>query len=291
MTLETQNLLASLEVIVENLSSASAGIASDGDEPFHAFAWSVGDQGKFSFAQLLRSYGFLKTIDLPTLVREWQSKTMYYSKAQGVVQELPVLIYILQTHLKTVQAYQFKSYINETCTPSTDGFDGFEACEFMIGETSDGDWVGICPSFPRPHTGHYGEPIIRKENTPSKSAKVLKQEFEPIIKTLKPILVRYEAQVSKGVIWEIAQTEDELIEKLLESAQVLESWHFRDFLKEDTAELEEKYAFSELEKFVSKYFQKPVIYVLGNWAVFRLYLVGQIQNGDWLGTVTAASWT
>ena len=41
MNIKTKNLLSRLENIVEPLSSAYAGIGSDGDEPFHAFAWST----------------------------------------------------------------------------------------------------------------------------------------------------------------------------------------------------------------------------------------------------------
>lgn len=292
MKLETQNLLASLEVIVENLSSSYAGIASDGHEPFHAFAWSVTEQGEFNFAQLLRSLDFLRKIDLTTITREWQSKTMYYSQAEGVVRELPVLIETLTSQLKTVQAYQLKTYIEETCTPSTDGFDGFEACELIVGETHDGDWIGICPCFPRPHTVHYGEIIFREVITPSQSTIALKQQLEPILETLKAAIISYEASISFGVTWQFAQKEDELIEKLLESACILEAWQFKKFLKNpDNLDIDEEYSFLELEKFVKTYFHQPILYVLGNWAVFRLYLVGQIKNGDLLGTVTAASWT
>ena len=291
MNTETKKLLSSLEKIVEPLSSADAGISSDGDEPFHTFAWSTLEQGQFSFAALLHSIGFLTEIDISTLIREWESKSMYYSHVQGVVPEISTLIEEMRSQLKQIQAYQLKTYTEETCTPSTDGFEGFEACEFIIGELQD-EWVGICPIFPKPHTVNYGQKIQREINPFSSSALALKQQIDTTLVKLKPALIRYEAQLSKGVVWETAITKDELIEKLLESAQILKIWEFNCFLKNyDYLEEDEKYNFSNLEKFVTQNFQKPLLYVLGNWAVFRLYLVGQISNRDWLGTVTAASWT
>jgi hypothetical protein len=289
---ETENLLAALEVVVENLSSSYAGIASDGDEPFHAFAWSTAQQGYFNFSQLLKSIGFLKTIDTNTLAREWQLKTMYHSQAQGIIPDFPDLVNILESRLKNLQAYQLKTYINETCTPTIDDFDGFEACEFIAGETDDGDWLGICPSFPKPYTVHYGQMILRNKHMLSQSTIILKQQIEPFLQKMQPPIIRYEAEVSSGLTFQSAGNEDELIEILLEESCILESWEFKKFLKnKENLDVDEEYSFVELEEFVKTYFRSPRLYVLGNWAVFRLYLVGQIENGDWLGIVTAASWT
>lgn len=291
MKQETQNLLSNLEIVVEKLNSAYGGIGSAGEHPFHTFAWSATEQGEFSFAELLRSLGFLKIIGMTILVKEWESKTMYYSQAQGVIQDLPILINTLESQLKTLRAYQLKTYIKETCTLSTDGFNGFEACEFIVGETIDGDWIGICPCFPKPHTVGYGQRITREVNIPCDSTIALQQQIEPILQKIKPAFVRYEAQVSLGVTWQSARKEEELIEKLLESSCIVEIWEFKKFMQDlGNLDVDEKYAFLELDKFANTYFQKPILYVLGNWKLFRLYLVGKIKNGDSLGAVTAVDW-
>jgi len=277
--------------VVEKISSADGGIGSASEEPFHAFAWSSVEKEEFSFAKLLRSLDFLRIIDITTLAREWQFKRMYYSQAQGQIKDLPILINRLESQLKTLRAYQLKTYIHETCTLSTDGFNEFESCEFIVGETIDGDWIGICPCFPKPHTGGYGQKINREVNIPCDSTIALKQQIEPILQKLKPALVRYKDQVSLGVNWQSALQKDELIEKLLESSNIVEIWEFKKFMQDPgDLDVDEKYALLELDKFANTYFHKPSLYVLGNWKLFRLYLVGKIQNGDSLLAVTAANW-
>lgn len=290
MNKETEKILATLDKIVEPLSSANAGISSDGDEPFHAFAWSTAEQGQFSFAALLNSIGTLTQIDISTLIAEWQSKNAYNSHVQGLVSELPNLIEILRSQLKQIQAYQLKTYTEETWSPNTD-LEELEVCEFIIGELQ-GEWIGICPVFPKPHTVSYGQKFKRDTNSLSPSVFALKQQIDRTLIKLKPALVRYEPQLSSCLILETAITKNELIEKLLQSAQVLEIWQFKRFIKNyDNLEEDEKYHFSNLESFVNQNFQQPLLYVLGNWCIFRLYLLGQISNGDWLGSVTVASWT
>jgi Nuclease A inhibitor-like protein len=292
---ETEKLLANLETIIEPLDPGSYGIGSEGSEVFKTLSRSLAEQGEFDFAKLMFSSNLVKRVELDELVRGWQVTNQDEQNSPEILSKCESILNLCRSHLTNIEAYQFSNYGDEVGDVAADGYTGYELFYFLIGQTKDGDWIGISPLFSEADSCEYGENHTISDRSPSTAAQSFVENLKPILKDFQPGIILHTPKASKGIISEIAGDRECLIEKILESSHMLKTYHFRGFCEEKEVSRIEKegreYSFQELDGFFKNNLEDSRIYVLGNWADFRLYLIGKTQAGDWLGISTLATWT
>jgi Nuclease A inhibitor-like protein len=284
MKTETEQLLATLEVITEKLY-----LMSESDERITPFVWDVNILGAFSLSKMLSERGLLHMINTDKLIREWSGEELTYSDSPKATDAFKKMITICQDNLTEIKAYEFKNYQDYPGdSKAKDGFDGHDRFQFFTGKMQNNKWIGLIPIHSKPSTCNYGDKFLQTASITSQIFNHLNQQIDAILDKVTPFIINYESEKSRGVARAEAETEEEVIEKLFELAYVTETWKFKSFDREYESE---DYNLAEMEKFISIYLKYPKLYVVGNWAIFRFYVAGKISNGDWLGVSTATTWT
>jgi hypothetical protein len=292
---ETETLLATLETIIEPLDAGSYGIGSEGNELFQTLSRSLVGDKEFNFAKLMFSSGLIERVELDELVQGWQVTSQDARNSSEIASKCESILTICRSHLTNIEAYRFKNYGDENGDVAADGYTGYELFYFLTGQTKDGDWLAISPLFSEADSCDYGKIYTRGDLSSSTAAQSLINSLEPILKNFQPGIILHTPKASKGIVVEVAGDFEGSIEKILESSEILKTYYFRGICDdEDVNKLEKEgreYSFKELDNFFKNNLQESRIYVLGNWADFRLYLIGKTKTGDWLGTSTLATWT
>ncbi len=277
---ETEQLLTTLEGLVRGLTSDGPGIGSEGDYPFRPLAWDTSKQGEFGFVELLKSSGLLVEIELDELIESWHQdfKLAQYSD-QDQLPQLPKyqsLIETLRSQLTDLQAYKIQTYSGEPGDVGNDGFRGYDVLSFLVGQTLDGDKIGFSQLLPSPESAGFGERLPKQDHPVSQAAQDLESQLKPILE-------------DASIVWEASVTLEWTVEALIRSANLLEIWRFCGFVDEE--QIDAPYPYTDFEKFVSSHLKEPRVYVLGNSALYRIYIIGKCITGDWLGALTLAVWT
>ncbi|MEH2379500.1 MAG: nuclease A inhibitor family protein [Nostoc sp.] len=335
---ETEQLLATVEVLIQGLS---AGIGSEGDEPFQAFVFEEAtDKNNFTISEHLHKLNYFRYVEINTFLQEWQRKLPNHLLKSQMSKQYSSLIQVLQAHLLELQVYELITDNEGNCLDKVYSDD--EPFLILIGQTKANDWVGLSPLWSAPHTCGYGKRLERKIQPPSQAALDLKAELEPILQELLFVI----GDSSRGyypvkdIVWKVAHTKALLIEQLLESSRYMKTWEFHGFSDEYSQRYRDneyfdnevpeqeiqmfeegeelwwqqyeiegygklesenwiknwdlngvKYEFYSLEKFMFDNLRNRRIYVMGNSAIFRIYVVGRTKESDWLGISTKAVWT
>ncbi|RUT08167.1 hypothetical protein DSM106972_013350 [Dulcicalothrix desertica PCC 7102] len=145
---KTEQLLATVETVIKNLTSGGSGIGSEGDHPFRPLVWSISEQGEFSFVKLLEASGLLTEINQQELIVIWRNRFIRpgrYSEAsinRMISQALPQyqsLIEILQTQLEELRFFKIQTYNEKSGKAGSDGFRGYDLLGLIVGQTTTGD--------------------------------------------------------------------------------------------------------------------------------------------------------
>ncbi len=277
---ETEQMFTTLESLVRGLTSDGPGIGSEGDYPFRPLVWDTSKQEEFSFIELLKYSGLLVEIQFDELIENWHQVRLgqYLDQEELLLSQVPKyqsLIETLRSQLTDLQAYEIKTYFKEPGDIGNDGFRGYDLFGFIVGQTTDGDRMGFSQLLPSPDRAGFGERLPQQTHSPSQAALDLENQLKPIL------------QDEPSIVWEASVNLDETIEALLRSAGLLETWRFCGF----SDEADNFYPYRDFEKFVSSHLKEARLYILGNGALYRLYVIGRHQAGDWLGVLTLAVWT
>lgn len=157
----------------------------------------------------------------------------------------------------------------------------------FIGETKDGEWLGIMPN--QDSQTESCPQFIIDNIKPSDSTKELLSQINSI--TSKSI---HQSQCwSLTGSWNISITDnrDYLMEKLLADTQFLEIYDVEKFLKLDEQEdSEQKSKYLQLrDLFKNQLLNSKVynlVYMVGGEYFVVHYALGEIPNGDWVGLIT-----
>ncbi|GJD23676.1 hypothetical protein RIVM261_086320 [Rivularia sp. IAM M-261] len=285
---ETQKLLTTLETIVKNLTSGGSGIGSEGDHPFRPLIWSISEQGEFSFVKLIEASRLLTEISLDELIEVWRNRFIRpgrYSEASSnrmISQALPKyhsLIEILQTELEELRFFKIQTYNEKSGKAGSDGFRGYDLLGLIVGQTTTGDWVAFTQKVELPDSAGFGERLPRYNYPVSEELSSLSEQIKPILEDSASLIV-----------FKASLREDWAIEEVLRSIRFLEIYSFRGvFDVEQGAGY--PYEYTNFEEFIATHLKDTRVYVLGNDALYRLYIIGKCTTGDWLGALTLAVWT
>lgn len=222
---ETEQLLATLKIVTQNLY-----YMSETDAPYEPFVWDVAEKGSFHFLRVLESLNYLVSVP-----------------KDQVSQSNPQLIKTLEENLSHLS---FFSFGGENLT---------------VGDTTEGDWVGVSQKFSY-DTCAFGDRYHPPTTPTTPATKELQNQIAPLL---------------SGQVCESAATQEELILKLLSSSDLVEIWHFEGFREAD-----------KLNRFLTTQLKDVLTYVfIGENGGFDIYTLGETPTGDYLGVSTVAIWT
>jgi len=222
---EIEQLLANLELATKDLY-----YMSETDAPYQPFLWDVAEKGPFDFLRVLESLNYLVSVP-----------------KDQVTQSNPPLIKTLEENLSHLSFFSF----------------GGE--NLIVGETTEGDWVGICNKFSY-DTCAFGDRYHPSTTPATSAAKEVQNQIAPLL---------------SNQVAESAATQEELILKLLSSSDLVEIWQFEGFREAD-----------KLNSFLTSQLKNVLTYVFcGKNGGFDIYTLGETSTGDYLGVRTFAVWT
>ena len=291
---QTSYCINNLEGLTEDLYYSLVG-----DEPYVVFSWEVEAKGQFSWENFLVDNQALTPLNPEQFLNHiWQTQS------QSVQESYQNLLTLLQDNLSelTIYGYGFPQL-------SEDLFDGNLPVDesqldpigvpIFIGLSAEGNWIGLAPQQTA------GSPSSPELIVPNLAA--VGEVTTNLVEQIKLITTQIEYTTSCkswkiNPVWEIAITasRDSIIEKTLLEARFLSIsavnnhfWH----IDEKIDEMEEDELMDEdLEKEIGlkDYFQSQLSngkiynqdYVIGGEFFTIHYILGQTNDGDWVGVIT-----
>ncbi|MBD2184853.1 nuclease A inhibitor family protein [Aerosakkonema funiforme] len=257
MNPKTEQLLATLEVITEDLLYSSAG-----DAAIEPFVWQVAEQGEFNLVNFLIYKNRLQIVDLPDFTKAWQRAAKALKQPSNISQthQPPItLIDELPSHLTDLEFYNL-------------GCDSL-ASQMIVGKTADDAWIGITALKYGIWTPKFGDYFGIEDGYYSDEAKKIKTQIKPFLEALE-FLTKREEQPNQELIWEVAPSKTQVLIKLLNSSQYIQTYKYFGLKHQ------------RLNNFMLSQLKQLRTYVIES----GIYAVGQILNGDWLGVSTSGYW-
>jgi hypothetical protein len=315
---ETEQTLRYLETLVDGLY-ADYTFTSDAGDISQAFVWEVEEQGDFYFSKLLEVFGLLKSVSLDEFIARWQKA--YPHNSEEINQQCQLVLESVQSHTVRTEIYELKNFGQLAGHQASDGFGGWDCVQFILGETGDGNWVGVSPRLKyNPFNWTKETHIPREEYQASPATNQFISYMMRISERLSPKCIQFLFSASnpddsiygfaevEGIVCRAAKSKELLIEALLEAGSLLGAYPFKGFTISDDIEhdlkvLEERLKLTGLsqndQELVSKYRQSKtlkdflvtelngtVLYQLGYSVCIRHYVFGQLANSDWAGVVS-----
>jgi Nuclease A inhibitor-like protein len=306
-----------LETLVDGLY-ADYTFTSDGGDISQAFVWDVESQGTFYFSKLLERFELLQSISLDEFLDRWQRS--YDRNSEEIAQQCQLVIESMQNHVARIEIYELKTFGQSAGQKASDGFGGWDCVQFILGETSSGDWVGIAPKLRDTSGWTKAIHIQQEEYQPSNPASQFLSHIAAVSESLNKKFIQslfsassvddsiYRFAEIEGITFRAASNRDTLIEGLLGAGNLLGAYPFEGFTVSDDVEydlvaLEEKLNSTGLsendQQRLSKYRQSKTLkdflaselsgaqlYQLGYGVCIRHYIFGQLANQDWAGIVS-----
>lgn len=320
MKLSNTKLIQQLCEITKNLR-----FSSETDASFEPFLWETNEHGVLKLENFLQSEGFLFPVT-PKIILEFVSSEASWSPwGSSTKKEVAIkmnrkyteIIDFFSSHLKTLSVYlvsnlgekdstvrkkAFKKsrignpeyyllpvdelhepYIRgETCIEQ-------EAFHIIVGETFDGEWLGIAPKMYRASGRRGGERFVLDEASVNDNTINLKQNLEKTALELEFSVVECLAFYPKSeAVVEVASTKEELLYRLLGSMGFFRAFTFEDYCNEDRSNPSE---FRLLDNFLKSNLNNLQEYIVGSTARYFIYSIGHTEEKDVLGISTLANWT
>lgn len=272
--------------LVAQLQAATEGLLfpSENEYPFKTFVFEVESQGDFTVENFLQTAGFMKPVNLDDFL-------------QFVSEIAPESSQNYQEIINFLELYTTSSQIYRISLEDESG--EYEAFHILVGNTKDGDWIGICPKIDTEPSARRSEKFLIESSTLVKESTLeLKTKLEPLLAKLKFIVIEYyeKNQEKQGFVLEIADTRAVMMKKLLDSIGFVKTCAFKGFSENaeenDDPESREYFEkFKPLDELLKSRLTNLREYVIGGMAVYYLYDIGQTPYEDWVGVWTIAIWT
>lgn len=291
--------------------------------PFDVFVLEVGEKEELSVDALLQTQKYMKAIEnnafyVNTAVRleELNQKRFKIVDIDHIVNNVIMknlevlgnkykdLVKLLETHLTNIQIYK----INMEDLDSQGIFD----IHIVTGLTSERNWMGVSTKLDRYHQQNCN------------SSKGLRLPYTPLVKKgdlevdnfLKTSMQKFvfpewgslsqpfnEGCPFKGFVWKISEKRELMIQRLLDSIGLIKILSLDDFLQfsgyknykeevDDITETEEHMFENTLKIFLSlsKNLKSIRVYTIGIVEI-DIYIIGENEDGDWIGLFTKGVYT
>ncbi|NES86388.1 MAG: hypothetical protein F6K10_36275 [Moorea sp. SIO2B7] len=291
---QTEEIVAALEELTEDLYYSLVG-----DEPYVIFTWEIEEKGSFSLENFLLAQKALTPFESEDFISE-----ISQSQSQSVKEHYQNLITLLQANLSELKIYGYgfpelpSDLFNGDLPIEEDELETL-GIPIIIGLLPEGEWIGLAPG----QNGKYNSsPSCILANLESVS-----ENTSALLEQIKSITSKIDHKMKSSDwgninIWRvvITSTPNEVIEKLLSNTEFLHITEIEQFfsnIENQMEELDEDEEIpTDLEKTIQlkDYFQSE----LRNYKVYNLdymitresftihYVLGQTQDGDWMGLVT-----
>jgi hypothetical protein len=157
-----------------------------------------------------------------------------------------------------------------------------------MGNTQEGDWVGVST---RLYEGqqHYSSPIYQVEDmalTKPRNSE-LSVFLESVIARIK-----FPADLLEHFVWDFAEQRERLLQNLLDKTGIFTIEELEDgFLRDDDGDYcQEQERTEDFQTLVKSNLTNLRVYRVGCVEQY-IYIVGQTENGDWIGIRTRATET
>lgn len=274
---ENLNLLKTLQTTSKDLTHMS-----EGDEPYQIFLWDIATKGEFSFERLLVSMGVLTPVNPEDFFNNISFQNL--NDIQQLAEAYNNLLSNIQSHINNIEIYQLTTESLEN------------SCSIMLyiilARVKSGDWLGISTIVDLGEQGSTSPQFYIQDNSIDKPENI---ELVQILNNITPEINKLlpDSEATEGLVWEIGKNRELLFQNLLISTQHLTIDEYQeDFFQQ--------YRYDEDEE---EYIQRQAVVDLveenlTNLRLYRLgatnldfYLMGEAENGDWIGIRTEVTWT
>jgi hypothetical protein len=226
----------------------------------------------------------------------------------------------VQNYAAEIEIYELKTFGQSAGHGASDGFGGWDCVQFILGETTDGDWVGIAPKLKDTsgwakavcvQQGEYQLSNVASQfiNHMATVSESLNRKFiQPLFSASNVDDSIYQFAEIEGITYQTAGSREALLEVLLGAGNLLGAYPFEGFtvsedieyglvalegklnstgLSQDDQQLLLKYRQSKtLKDFLALEMKGTQLYQLGYGVCIRHYVFGQLENCDWAGVVS-----
>ncbi|MUG91460.1 hypothetical protein F7734_02740 [Scytonema sp. UIC 10036] len=319
MNLYNTEELQQLALITQNLC-----FCRECDSEVKPFIWEIASKGDLTVEKLLESEGFLfpvKTSDLLEFISLETTWSEYgrltpIETASLMKLKYRVLINFLKYHLKTIKIYivsnlgygdsdKRKEQLKKSRIGNPDLYNlpvnqlnslkrmgqlciEQEAFHIIVGETCEGEWIGIAPEMSG-ETNKKGKQLLPlPEESKNQNTISLKKQIETRVKELEFSVLEFLAFSRKEkAIVESSDTKEHLMYRLFSSIKFLK---VSTFSKYSSIEIRTSKDFQALDDFLELNLTDLQEYTIGLNVIFCIYSVGRTTAGDWVGISTKANW-
>ncbi|NEO97851.1 MAG: hypothetical protein F6K58_03910 [Symploca sp. SIO2E9] len=288
---QTEQIVANLEGLTDGLYYSLVG-----DEPYVITTWEIEEKGEFSWENFLVDNKALTPFEPSDFLNK-----ISQSQSQTVSEHYQNLIELLQANLShlTIYGYGLPELPEDLFNgdlPIEDPIEDYNRqipeIPVIIGSVAEGEWIGLVPRQCN-GTCSSSQFIIPDMTSISASSAALVEQIESITSQIEHQSQYWRLQK----LWKIVVTSSRnlLMEKLLDDADFLDIYELERFLRldsKDEEELEDEDTQKEFQ--IRDFFQSPLL----NSRVYNLdfncggenftlhYVLGQTEDGDWMGLIT-----
>ncbi len=313
-------ILKQLNEITKNLLFSSE--TTSGFEPF---LWETNEHGVLNLENFLQSEGFLFPFEPNNFLEFVSSEASWSPWGSSTPSEVAIKMNLKYTeiidffcsHLKTLSVYLVSNLGEKDSTVRKKAFKKSlfgnpehyllpvdeihepyirgeicieqEAFHIVIGETFDGEWLGITPKMYRANGRRGGERFVLDKASVNENTIDLKLSLEAMALELEFSVVEFLAFYRKNeAVVEVGCIKEELLYRLLGSMGFFRAFTFEDYCNEDCTNPSE---FRLLDEFLRSNLNNLQEYIVGSTARYFIYSIGHTEEKDVLGISTLANWT
>jgi uncharacterized protein YjbI with pentapeptide repeats/predicted DNA-binding WGR domain protein len=267
-------------------------VRSAGGEDLVTFQWSKKEE--FSLASLLFETGFIQPIEEATFLEALTE----YGADQELVDAWKSPLAALAKRCSDMEWLDVRNF----CGSGSDDWD--DQVYILVGrESVDGPWWAVGPELEAPESvGGYGSELPLPTVQPP-------PEWLGPLTELRILLTHGQEEVLTGectssgsapttgpLLVVSGESRDAAVELYLRKSNFLAAHPFNGFLGDDddyvepgSQYAEERPAIKKLDHFLLE-LDDVRLYVLGTWANYNHFVVGQYQDGTWVGLIALAAW-
>lgn len=333
---EIEKILGTLELLTQPDLDFDLPDHQDGAN-FVPFTWDVSEWGKFNIRNLCLSNGWLQMTDADATVKQWQNmEYIRYLPDFDVSLEqqniwrnkIELLFQLLQNNLTKLESFFLRSNLKSDCWFYSDNSDDYSDARtidlpgIIIGETKNGDWIGISHIFYK-LTEIPPEMIYRSEEIETEPDILLEENTLDLIAKIQAVTSDlgtihldgdfgggYDYTYDHKFVFTVAKTKELVFEKILQATKCLEINQFYSLYPKMTY-LEEDYyrgyglakneLSSEFEDLSERYniinrlfqqiFDQTFIYRFSFWIQEYIYVLGQTPGKNLAGLYLESEFT
>jgi Nuclease A inhibitor-like protein len=311
---KTEQIFASLELLIDSLPFYSPVYRDTGRVYSHPFIWDSNTQGEFNIFNLCRAKEYIKSTDSSLIIKQWQD--LEYAQAlngflfnteeranwQDGIESLAEAF----SSLKNIQAYDFHFQYYNRREISPNGI--------IIGKIDENCWIGITS------TVYISDKILKPELTitqivssPLNIATDGSELFSRICQTIATLesidmygdfapgnasyYYGHKYFYTHKIVRGVGKTKELAWESTLQASEMLEIgvlnriyprpecdkiiYGYYNYRNEEVEDILDRY--QKVDKLIRQELFNPIVYQLGAWTTRNIYIIGEHNKSNRIG--------